>query len=621
MDIYEKNLEAIRLKDQRLYQAIMDAAYEQGDITVEAEDARNGMPIIKVVQEDTAVYMNSQYDPEKEAVKFVGQYQNVLDYSVMYFVGFGNPYAIKQLLGTLGEHVTLVFYEPSVAIFLHMIHQFDITDIARDTRVIIYVKGLNAAEYVSEWSQLITYENYRVCIFDALPKYRKLFSEDYKNLEEVYNYLVQMTMVNVETSAHFAKDEVRNDIYNMRHLDNCNCEEDFEGMLPVDKPVILVAAGPSLEKNVMLLKEAKGKALIIAVDTIFRYLFERDIRPDLVVSSDPRKSLRLFAGAKVAQIPLAMESSLNYKVVDFIANIAQQKILFVTSENPYYNTMFQLAGKNMYSLSAGGSVSTLAFALAIAWGFRRLVLIGQDLALAPNKVHAGNSGRQHGRLEGEQIPVEGYYGDTVYTSPDYKHYLDWYNLVVENNKDLEVINATEGGANIRGTIKMSLREVIDTYCNEEFDFERAIKDVPPSFSPGQKSLYVNRWRESVENLTELGYQLVKGARLAEKGIKTIKKGRYSAKEIQKIQDEINAILEDCESKDEIYFVDCMVAEKEKDILGDIYKAEASNDDEYCRILQKLKQYMNSMESAIDEVKGLFEEIIAEVSNEDSSGDK
>lgn len=618
MDIYEKNLEVIRLKDQRLYQAIMDEAYEQDDIIVEVENARNGMPIIKVVQEDTAVYMNSQYDPEKEAVKFVGQYQNVLDYSVMFFMGFGNPYAVKQLLGTLGEHVTLVFYESSIAIFLHTIRQYDVTDIINDDRVELFVKGLNTEQYIGEWSELITYENYRVCIFDALPKYRKLFPENCKEVEEIYHHLVQMMANNVETIAHFAKDRVRNDIYNMRHLDNCNCEEDFEDALPVDIPAIIVAAGPSLEKNVMLLKEAKGKAFIIAVDTIFKYLIERDIIPDLVVSVDPRKAMRLFEGAETAGVVLAMESCLNYRAVDLMA---QQKVIFITSENAYYNMMFQLVGKHMYSLASGGSVSTMAFALAITWGFRRLVLVGQDLALAPDKVHAGNVGNQHGRLQGEQIPVEGYYGDTVYTSLDYKNYLDWYNVVVANNENLEVINATEGGADIRATVKMPLREVIDTYCTEEFDFERAIKDMPPSFPPEQKHLYVDKWKESVDILTELGYQLVKGARLADKGIKIIRKGRYSAKEIQKIQNDIDTILEYCESKDEIYFVDCMVAEKEKDILGDLYKAEVDNDEEYCRILEKLKSYMNSMESAIDEVKGLFQEIIAEVSGEVSSASK
>ena len=618
MGIYENNLEAIQLKNHKIYQAILKEEYEPEDIAVEAENARNGMPIMKVIQEDTAVYMNSQYDPEKEAVKFVGQYRNVLDYSVMFFVGFGNPYAVKQLLDTLGEHVTLVFYEPSIAIFQQTIRQYDVVDIINDDRVKLFVKGFNTEQYVGEWSQIITYENYRVCIFDALPKYRKLFPEDCEEVEEVYSHLVHMIMVNVETSAHFAQDKARNDIYNMRHFANCNCEQDFEGVLPTDIPAIIVAAGPSLEKNVMLLKEAKGKALIIAVDTIFKYLIERDIKPDLVVSADPRKAVRLFAGMETTGVPLAMDSSLNYKAVDIMA---QEKVIFISSENSYYHMMFQLVGKTMYSLASGGSVATLAFALAVTWGFRRLVLVGQDLALAPDKVHAGNVGTQHGRLQGELIPVEGYYGDTVYTSPDYHQYLDWYNVVGANNKELEIINATEGGANIRATVKMTLREVIDTYCTEEYDFEQAIKDMPPSFLPEQKDLYVNRWKESVENLTAIGYQLVKGARLADKGIKTINTGKYSAKEIQKIQNEIDAILEDCESKEEIYFVDCMVAEKEKDILGDLYRAEANNDDEYCRILEKLKKYMNSMESAIDEVKEMFNTLITVVSNEDSSGSK
>lgn len=608
MSIYEKNLEAIKLNNQKLYAAIKEAGYEQESIQVEAESAKNGMLITKVIDGTASIYLNSQYNPEKEAVKYVEQYQRVLDYSVMFFLGFGNGIIVRELLQVLGEHVTFVFYEPAVRLFLHTIQHFDVTDIIQDSRIRLYVKGLNDEKYIGDWNVMVTDENWQICIFDALPKYRKLFPVVCKELEDAYCYLINRAKINIETSAHFGKDEAYNDIYNMRHFDNCNCEEDFEGIFPTDMPVILVAAGPSLEKNVMLLKEAKGKALIIAMDTILKYLLTRGIKPDLVVSADPRKSYALFKSEGALQIPLAMESSLNYRIVDLMA---QQRIIFISSENPYYNSIFQLVEKNMYSLAGGGSVSTLAFSLAIAWGFRRLVLVGQDLALSPDKVHAGNSGHDHGRLQKDLIPVEGYYGDTVYTSPDYNYYLNWYNIVAENNKDIEVINATEGGANIRGSVKMSLREVIDTYCTKEFDFEQAILNVKPSFSPENKNLYINKWKESVNNLTELGYKLVKGVRLAEKGIKIIRKGKYSASEVRKIQNQINIILQECESIDEIYFVDCMVAAKEKDILGDIYMAEADNDEEYCRILEKLKKYMNSLEPAVEEVKGLFEKIIAE----------
>lgn len=608
MSIYEKNLEAIKLNNQKLYAAIKEAGYEQESIQVEAESAKNGMLITKVIDGTASIYLNSQYNPEKEAVKYVEQYQRVLDYSVMFFLGFGNGIIVRELLQVLGEHVTFVFYEPSVRLFLHTIQHFDVTDIIQDSRIRLYVKGLNDEKYIGDWNVMVTDENWQICIFDALPKYRKLFPVVCKELEDAYCYLINRAKINIETSAHFGKDEAYNDIYNMRHFDNCNCEEDFEGIFPTDMPVILVAAGPSLEKNVMLLKEAKGRALIIAMDTILKYLLTRGIKPDLVVSADPRKSYALFKSEGALQIPLAMESSLNYRIVDLMA---QQRIIFISSENPYYNSIFQLVEKNMYSLAGGGSVSTLAFSLAIAWGFRRLVLVGQDLALSPDKVHAGNSGHDHGRLQKDLIPVEGYYGDTVYTSPDYNYYLNWYNIVAENNKDIEVINATEGGANIRGSVKMSLREVIDTYCTKEFDFEQAILNVKPSFSPENKNLYINKWKESVNNLTELGYKLVKGVRLAEKGIKIIRKGKYSASEVRKIQNQINIILQECESIDEIYFVDCMVAAKEKDILGDIYMAEADNDEEYCRILEKLKKYMNSLEPAVEEVKGLFEKIIAE----------
>lgn len=51
-----------------------------------------------------------------------------------------------------------------------------------------------------------------------------------------------------------------------------------------EKPAIVVATGPSLNKNKHLLKGLEDKALIISVDASLKILMEMGVKPHLVTS-------------------------------------------------------------------------------------------------------------------------------------------------------------------------------------------------------------------------------------------------------------------------------------------------------------------------------------------------
>lgn len=606
MSIYERNLQAIEKKDKTLYKAVLNYIGDEDGMQLEVVSAKDGTDITKLTKDGKTWFLNSQYRPVQEAEKFAAQYDEIIDYSVMIFLGLGNGIVARQIRRVVGEHVSLLFYEPSAMIFLHTLHHFDLTDLIENPDSILFVKGLNDESLENVMNNLVRYDNYKFCIYDALPKYKQLFPEDYDNLEEKYRFTVNQILFNINTRQYFGRDMARNNIYNMRFLLQCNCEEEFKEIFPKDMPVIIVAAGPSLEKNVHLLKKAKGKAFIIAVDTALRYLAEQDIQPDLAVSVDPRKPLRLFEDDRVQNMVLALNADLNYQVVE---KMSKQKLLFVSADNAYYNSMFELAGKHIHFLCNGGSVATVAFALARNWGFRRIVLIGQDLALSADKVHAGKDDIDLQKLTEKQIPVEGYYGETVYTSPDYNEYRKWYEMFIRNDKEVEVINATEGGAKIAGSIQMSLQQVLDEYCDGTFDFEGTIRNMPPAFSKENGHKLVEKWNLSVRNLEKLERKLKEGVRYAEQGIRMLQRGEYTLKKIRDVHKRIDRILEECAEMDEIYFVDSMIAEEEEDVLGDIYQTMEDDQKEYQRLLEKLKKYITSMASAVDDVKGMFEKII------------
>ena len=609
MVYYEKNMKVLQERDEAFYQAILAYELTEPECYPELVVAKDGTDTTRLMMNGKTWYLNSQYRPLQEAVTFVEQYHAVIDYSFMIFLGFGNGIIARQIRKAMGDHVQMLFYEPSVEIFLHTLHNYDISDLLGDGDTELIVKSLNDEKLVQVLTDNITFENYKLAIYDALPKYRQLFPEQYQYLEDKYQSAVYDIIINLNTSQDFGRNMVVNCIQNLRHLLNCNYRDDFIGRFPIDMPAVVVAAGPSLEKNVQILKKMKGKAFIIAVDRALCYLAKEGIRPDLAVTVDPRKSIRLFESEDVQNMLLAIDSSANYQAVDLLS---KHKLIFSGGNYVYFRKMFEMAGRDFRFLENGGSVATIAFSLLREWGFQRIVLVGQDLALTSDKVHAGNEDTGLYKLNQAEVAIEGYYGDTVYTTWDYEIYRRWFEKRIEKEDCPEVINATEGGAKITGAIQMSLQEVLDRYCKKEFDFEKAIQDVPVAFKESDRPRLLATWNDSIRNLEQLKRKLKEGIRLAEEQVRLVRRGSYTKGKMRDLQKRMDKILEECDSYVETQFVDSMIAAEEERILDDIYEMEASNDEEHCRLLEKLKKYMSSMSDATDEVKGLFQAVIDEM---------
>lgn len=617
MSIYEKNITALRKNNKGLYDAVKEYHFEKDEREFYVETARNGMPVFCTKHNDRTIYMNSRYDPEREAERYVKQFEKVFDYSVMIFFGFGNGMVAKRLVREKGEHVEFIFYEPSPHLFLSALERIDLTDLLENPRVTIVVGKLNDDQIDTAIALRITSENYRISLYNVLPVYEQLYEEEIKKIKSRYSYIVKLICQNIGTSFSFGNLLAYNAILNMKSIPYCNCEEQFGSVFPLDRPAIVVAAGPSLEKNVEYLKNAKGKMLILAVDSVLPYLSTRGIIPDLAFTIDARIPVELFENRENRMVPLAIIPESNHEAVER----TEGKIVFVSARYEYYSKLFQLAGKKLYNIVSGGNVATMAFSVAVALGYRKIVLVGQDLALAEDKVHAGNVDAVlgTGEMEDDRIEVDGYNGQKVFTIDIYNRYRQWYEYVIRNDDNLEVINATEGGAKIEGATQMPLRQVIERYDVESFDFEKTIREMPPVFDEEHREELVQMWKKSIENLDVLKRKLYDGIRLLKKGMDLIHTKRYKRSEIERIQKRVKKINEECDELAEIHFLSDIVAGEQADVLGDIYIEEKDNEEETWRLFEKMMQYMKAMHGSVDEVKELFEKIIAEDAQEKDDG--
>lgn len=226
------------------------------------------------------------------------------------------------------------------------------------------------------------------------------------------------------------------------------------------KTVFIVAAGPSLDKNVAMLKEVQEKkdCLILATGTVFRKLLGMDILPDYVILSEANgRVLAQIAGLEQTDVPMLMLSTANH---GFMTKYRAAHYLIFQEGYPRAETAAALLETSLYQ--TGGSVSTTALDVSIRLGAARVVFLGLDLAFTDNLAHAqGTSNRVATDVE-ELMPVKAQNGGVVYADHKFVIYRKWIErrLLQEDSQKIEVINATEGGSYVEGMKHMLLAEVL-----------------------------------------------------------------------------------------------------------------------------------------------------------------
>lgn len=469
MMFWEKNLEAIKDRDRDLFEKIKSYCKQKKEApyTCVIEQARDGSDVLGVVKEGRKVMLNSTYRPAEEAVKFAGKIQ-LTENSITVLFGFGNGQIVSEIIKKLNKEATLFIYEPVPEQLFFVMEHFDVSEVLKDQRVSLFIGGIDGDYLGSDLSYVLTNINVGVTVLEAHPKYRELFSEEYEYVQKIFKECRESALTNLRTIIQRSRLMTENAIQNLPYFLKSKLSTDLIGKFPKDMPAIIVSGGPSLDKNYEVLKQAKGKALIIAMDRTAKYLLDRGIEPDMFCSLDYKKSAKLFRDERLKKIPFLYMPDLRHQVMKMLGD---QNLIYGTGDFKFYDSLIEQYGKQPIIIPVGGSVATFAFGFARTMGFKRTILVGQDLALTGGKTYSG--GMVNKRKEAEEfdhLMVPGNYEDMIETRGDFYVYLIWFNQAVkEAEGSMEVINATEGGARIEGTKIMTLQEVVDAYCNKEYD--------------------------------------------------------------------------------------------------------------------------------------------------------
>ena len=246
------------------------------------------------------------------------------------------------------------------------------------------------------------------------------------------------------------------------------------------KPAVIASTGPSLDKNVHLLKGLEDKVLILCPDASLKILLAKGIKPHIVVSLERTNGILKFYKDLT-------EDDLEQTYFMFTPVLTQEVLqafkgrkFTVYRDYKHFDWLEVDKGKHDIKSSSGN----MAFKVAQVLGCDPIVLIGQDLAFAKDgNTHAkgmalGTRIEEH--YERGVVEVMGNDGEMIKTSMIMFPFIKEFELDLSKHNG-RVINATEGGAKIVGAEVKTFKETIDQYIQESYDPSQILSENYTSF--------------------------------------------------------------------------------------------------------------------------------------------
>lgn len=610
MTIFEENLIVLKNTHADLYECIIHRTPSVS--TVMVGDAYDGERFLALEYGQEAIALNSMYHPQHAAERYAAQFMELPESTTLLLFGLGDGQVVRRVLSDQCPVRVCIVYEPSVDILIAVLEQYDLRDILASSDLELIVQGMNEQMAETILQSRVNYMNWKTFAIISMPVYDHVFPEELQVCYEWYHSCLLVGKGSMTTVIDFAKSGLRNGIKAQKWMIESYAADQLVGRFPEDIPCIVVAGGPSLKKNVQYLREAKGKACIIAVDSVLKYLLDQGIVPDYTCTVDAEKSAVYFEDDRLKGIPVFLSTISSSPMLE---TLKEFRPIYFMNTISYYDILMKKSGHSFLSFDGGGSVATVVFRLALELQFHTIIIVGQDLAYTNMESHAGT-----GKVTEDELmrytmyDVEGYYGDVVSAPGDFKLYIDWYRRIIPMYADTHtIINATEGGAKLQGAIQLPLKDAIDRYCTGSIDCEAMIADLPKLWGTKEKKqeyyLYLRQGFQILKNMNRL---IKEGIANVDRALTLARRGSYSEKEFSSIENKVNHILNEIMSYDLYEMMLERAAASNIDMADGLDENKDDSNEERIYLYQMIHEHMKEVGLALEEAIPMWEESIKDL---------
>lgn len=407
------------------------------DVRLQIEPTSVGAPTVLVQGSKCSRYFHSNENPYMAARRFAANIKDAKEYAIF---GFGLGYHIEQLAIRQSDAV-LTVYEPDIGMLANAL-------IYRDMAWMLCYPKIQ-----------IIYDPDYVGFLDKIGQPDVEVVLHYPSLSMIPNESIKSQFegikVRLENIALYDKQFKKNMESNFHNIKQSaeRIKQNFE-----NKQVVIVAGGPSLDKNVHYLKECnRSNTILFATGAVLRKLLQMDIVPDYAIITDPKQyTVRQITGLENCGVPLLLMAT----AIGEISATYKGELYLVCQEG--VKEAEEFAKDNDYQLfRTGGSVATAALDVAIRFGAKSIVFIGLDLAFTGNKTHASDLVNETMDSNMEYIQVSDWNGENISTSKPFSMYLQWIEKrMKEKDVTMKIYDATEGGARKEGMIPVRLADIL-----------------------------------------------------------------------------------------------------------------------------------------------------------------
>lgn len=441
---YSNNIKILKYNYPYIYNSVIKLS--SSEEIYEIIPTKNEQVTLKVNHEGKSIYLHSRYNPHREALNIAEEnYDSKTQNYIIFGLGFG--YHVQEIM-SMAPDSNFYIIEPNEYVFRLALDNVDLSSIISSNRVKLFVSD-DLSEMSEVLNEFILLDNTKIVIHKPSID---IMSDKFVKLK----YLLEEFKIKENSIKNHVLTLEKNFESNVKNY-NGNVDILFNQF--IDLPLYVISAGPSLDKNIKELANAKDKGIILSVGRAVRPLIDADIEPDLIVITDPSPYLydMQLKGLDI-KVPIIVLSTCDKNVM---LNYGGHKLIAL--QNGYEPAEEYAKENNNKLVETGGSVATTALDIAINMGCNPIIFVGQDLAFTDNKTHAEATFSKDITLVHNLRKVEDINGDIVYTQKNLYSYLRWIQNRISVEKDITFIDATEGGAIIKGTQILTLRKAIENY--------------------------------------------------------------------------------------------------------------------------------------------------------------
>lgn len=432
-------------------------------------------------------------------------------------IGIGCAHLLIKILRNMEKGHRVVVVEPVLSFIKNSMRLYDFSKWIEETELVFVTIKEEISTTLALFNEILVVQDWLTIIEPYV-----LYCEEYSKLISYTNQIIDQIRCNVGTVAGAGSIIAENDIKNLPYIIKHRGIKDLKDLYK-GKPAILVATGAAINNNIHMLRDVQDNAIIISIAQGLRMMLAYDVRPDFITTVDYGEiNYEHFRGLMDEDAPLV---ALNRTYAPILKHWQGPKFIAGT-----YMPGFEESGTGIIQekgyLESGGSVAHLSFQLAKHLGCNPIIFIGHGYSFGRGTSHTeqvdagGKIEMKNGMInwtvtdprsqlkdkdqfQGAIVNLPGIFGDPSPVNVGLASFVTTFEDMFKKSTE-NIINASEEGTDMEGTINMTFHRVIDQHLYKKIDKSGINKYLNQDPNADKNiNLTISRLKIDIENLEEL----------------------------------------------------------------------------------------------------------------------